>query len=76
MSLEDSSIDFAKHKEIFSPNLFVPTLSFLLVEIGQQERRVNEYDYVITLTTAEVLLFLTVAQQKSLFLPQMLVVCH
>lgn len=69
-------MDFAQHKEVLSPNLFVPILSFLLVEIGQHEQRVNEYDYVITSTTAEVLLFLTVAQQKSLFLPQMLVVCH
>jgi len=61
---------------MFFPSLLVPTLSFLLVETGEHERHVNEYDYVMTLTTAEVLLFHTVAQQKSLFLPQMLVVCH
>lgn len=46
--LEDLSIDFAQHKELLSLNLFVPTCSFLLVEIGQHEQCVNEHDCVIT----------------------------
>lgn len=45
--VEDLSIDFAQHKELLSSNLFVPTCSFLLVEICQHEQGVNEHDCVI-----------------------------